>query len=184
MPQPPALRRSPKRQARMISGLPRPATTGSASVAPASASLRMSGSGLISLLIGTKPATMAPAGTAAGNGRAAITCAAAARASAGSASRRASACRRNSAFAFGGGGRVGKGAVRSQCAPRAAPCPRERGLGRLTRGHGARAVELAQLRKLVCVRAPLPTLPTNYASRMSAEPRWPSGASIPGSLRK
>ena len=56
----------------MISGLPRPATTGSASFAPASASLRISGSGLISLFSGEKPDTMAPGAIATGNGRAAI----------------------------------------------------------------------------------------------------------------
>ena len=44
----------------MISGLPRPATTGSASLAPASASLRSSGSGLISVFSGEKPDTIAP----------------------------------------------------------------------------------------------------------------------------
>ena len=44
----------------MISGWPRPATTGSASCAPASASLRISGNGLISLLSGEKPETMTP----------------------------------------------------------------------------------------------------------------------------
>ena len=42
----------------MISGLPRPATTGSASLAPAAASLRSSGSGLISVLSGEKPDTI------------------------------------------------------------------------------------------------------------------------------
>ena len=52
----------------MISGLPRPATTGSASCAPASASLRISGSGLISLLSGEKPDTIAPGLIATGNG--------------------------------------------------------------------------------------------------------------------
>ena len=52
MPQTPATSGSPKDQVRMISGLPDPATTGSAKRAPASASLRNSGSGLISLFIG------------------------------------------------------------------------------------------------------------------------------------
>ena len=51
---------APNAQARMISGLPRPATTGSASCAPASASLRISGTGLISLFIGEKPETIVP----------------------------------------------------------------------------------------------------------------------------
>ena len=45
----------------MISGLPRPAIAGSASCAPASASLRMSGIGLISVFIGKKPETIVPA---------------------------------------------------------------------------------------------------------------------------
>ena len=44
----------------MISGLPRPAIAGSASCAPASASLRMSGIGLISVFIGMKPETIVP----------------------------------------------------------------------------------------------------------------------------
>ena len=44
----------------MISGLPRPAMAGSANCAPAWLSLRNSGSGLISLFIGMKPATMVP----------------------------------------------------------------------------------------------------------------------------
>ena len=52
----------------MISGLPRPAITGSASCAPASASLRISGSGLISLFIGMKPETIVPGVNATGNG--------------------------------------------------------------------------------------------------------------------
>ena len=43
---------SPNAKARMISGLPRPATTGSASCAPAPRALRISGSGLISLFSG------------------------------------------------------------------------------------------------------------------------------------
>ena len=42
----------------MISGLPRPAMAGSANCAPAWLSLRNSGSGLISLFIGMKPATI------------------------------------------------------------------------------------------------------------------------------
>ena len=63
----------------MISGLPRPAIAGSASCAPASASLRISGSGLISVFIGMKPETMVPGVIATGNGRAAIVSAAACR---------------------------------------------------------------------------------------------------------
>ena len=82
----------------MISGLPRPAIAGSASCAPASASLRISGSGLISLFIGMKPETIVPGVTATGNPRAAIASAAALRISAGSASRRASASARSFAF--------------------------------------------------------------------------------------
>ena len=82
----------------MISGWPRPAIAGSASCAPASASLRISGSGLISLFIGMKPETIVPGFTAIGNARAAIASAAPARMSAGSASRRASASVRSSAF--------------------------------------------------------------------------------------
>jgi hypothetical protein len=46
-----------------------------------------------------KPETMAPAGTATGNGRAAMVCAAAARPAAGSVSRCASAARRSAALA-------------------------------------------------------------------------------------
>ena len=42
----------------MINGLPRPAIAGSASCAPAAASLRSSGIGLISVFIGMKPETM------------------------------------------------------------------------------------------------------------------------------
>ena len=61
----------------MISGLPRPAIAGSASCAPASASLRISGSGLISLFSGMKPETMAPGATATGNAARAIVSAAA-----------------------------------------------------------------------------------------------------------
>ncbi len=99
MPQTPDASGSPKLQARMISGLPLPATTGKASVAPASASLRMSGTGLISLFIGMKPDTTAPGSIARGNGRAAIASAAAARSSRGKASRRASASRRSTALA-------------------------------------------------------------------------------------
>ncbi len=45
----------------MMSGLPRPAIAGSAKAAPASASLRISGSGLISVFIGIKPETILPA---------------------------------------------------------------------------------------------------------------------------
>ena len=44
----------------MISGCPRPAMAGSASCAPASASLRNNGTGLISVFIGEKPETMVP----------------------------------------------------------------------------------------------------------------------------
>ena len=67
----------------MVSGCPRPATAGSASCAPASASLRISGMGLISLFSGMKPETIASAATASGSGRSAIAWAAAARMSAG-----------------------------------------------------------------------------------------------------
>jgi hypothetical protein len=59
---------------------------------------RMSGSGLISLLIGMKPATVWPGATAIGNARAAIASAAAARSAAGKESRRASAICRSSDF--------------------------------------------------------------------------------------
>ena len=52
MPQTPDASSSPNAQARMISGLPRFGVTGSASAAPASASLRISGTGLNSLFIG------------------------------------------------------------------------------------------------------------------------------------
>ena len=83
----------------MVSGLPRPATAGSASWAPASASLRISGIGLISLFKGMKPETIAPAATAHGNGRSAMVWAAAARMSGGRPSRRASASRRSAALA-------------------------------------------------------------------------------------
>src|SRR5262245_25678659 len=98
MPHTPDASVSPNAYARMVSGCPLPATTGSARCAPASASLRSSGSGLISLLSGMKPETIAPGGTAIGNGRSAIACAAAARTSAGRASRRASAALRSSVF--------------------------------------------------------------------------------------
>ena len=60
MPHCPASSGAPHCHARMISGLPRPAIFGSASVAPASASFFISGSGLISLLSGMKPETMVP----------------------------------------------------------------------------------------------------------------------------
>ena len=99
MPQIPGTSVSPKAKARMVSGLPRPATAGSASCAPKSASLRINGMGLISLPIGMKPATIASGITATGNGRAAMACAAAARTPAGSASRRARAWRRSAALA-------------------------------------------------------------------------------------
>jgi len=82
----------------MTSGLPRPATTGSASPAPAAAKARISGTGLTSLLSGEKPDTIAPAGTATGKGRAAMAAAAPARSAGGSASRRATAARRTSAL--------------------------------------------------------------------------------------
>ena len=85
---------SPNTQARIISGLPLPATTGSASPAPRSLSRRISGTGLISLFSGEKPDTIMPAVIASGNGRAAMVAAAAARSSAGSASRRTMASRR------------------------------------------------------------------------------------------
>ena len=73
----------------MTSGLPRPATTGSANCAPCPHSFFINGSGLISLFIGMKPETIAPGATGTGNGRAAIASAAALRTSAGNASRRA-----------------------------------------------------------------------------------------------
>jgi len=60
--------------------------------------LRISGSGLISLLSGMKPDTIVPGAIASGNGRAAIASAAACRASGGSASRRAIASRRSAAL--------------------------------------------------------------------------------------
>src|ERR1051325_3527176 len=81
----------------MISGLPRSWIAGSAKLAPAAASLRISGNGLISDFIGMKPATIIP-GLASASPRAAIASAAAARSSAGSASRLASAAARRSAF--------------------------------------------------------------------------------------
>jgi hypothetical protein len=83
----------------MVSGLPRPATAGSASCAPLPASLRISGTGLISLPIGMNPETIVCGVIATGNGRSAMACAAAARMPAGNASRRARACRRSSALA-------------------------------------------------------------------------------------
>ncbi len=83
----------------MISGLPRPAIAGSASCAPASASLRISGIGLISVFIGEKPETIMPGLTATGNARAAIVSAAACAAAAGNASRSARAAARSAAFA-------------------------------------------------------------------------------------
>ena len=51
----------------MISGLPRPAIAGSASCAPAASSLRINGSGLISVFSGMKPETIAPGLIASGN---------------------------------------------------------------------------------------------------------------------
>src|SRR5262249_13295312 len=106
MPQTPAIKGSPNAQARMIRGWPRPATTGSASRAPAAASLRISGTGLISLLSGEKPETMLPGWTASGNSRPAIVSAARARWAAGNASRRSSASRRREAFTSAGGAGV------------------------------------------------------------------------------
>ncbi len=82
----------------MISGLPRPPTTGSASCAPASARLRISGIGLISVFSGEKPETIVPGLMARGKGRAAIVSAAFARSAAGSASRRMSASLRMTDF--------------------------------------------------------------------------------------
>ena len=87
----------------MISGLPRPATTGSASPAPAVASLRMSGSGLISVFSGEKPDTMMPGAIEMGNGRAAIAPAAACRSADGNASRRANTVLRRSALSSSNG---------------------------------------------------------------------------------
>jgi hypothetical protein len=84
----------------MVSGSPRPATTGSAKAAPASANLRINGSGLISLFIGMKPDTIVCGPTASGKARAAIASAAAWRRSAGSASRRTVASPRSVALAF------------------------------------------------------------------------------------
>ena len=60
----------------MISGLPLPATTGNASLAPAASSRRSSGSGLISVRIGEKPDTITPGWIGSGNARAAIASAA------------------------------------------------------------------------------------------------------------
>ena len=60
MPHCPASSASPNAHARMISGLPRPSMAGSARCAPASASLRISGSGLISVFSGMKPETIVP----------------------------------------------------------------------------------------------------------------------------
>ena len=80
----------PERHARMTSGLPRPATAGSASCAPASASLLQQRQ-RIDLALERHEAgdDRCPARSASGNFRAAIASAAALRASAGSASRRA-----------------------------------------------------------------------------------------------
>ena len=83
----------------MISGLPRPAMAGSARRAPASASLRISGTGLISLFIGENPDTIIPRSMRTGNERVAIVSAAVARMPAGNASRRANASRAQ--FGFG-----------------------------------------------------------------------------------
>ena len=83
----------------MLSGMPRPQTTGSASWAPAPASLRISAIGLISLPSGMKPETIVRGVSATGNGRAASARAAAARALAGNASRRPRASTRSSALA-------------------------------------------------------------------------------------
>jgi len=80
----------------MVSGWPRRPVTGSASCTPASASFFISGSGLISVFIGMKPDTIAPAGIESGNGRAAIASAAALRMSGGNASRSAITSRRRS----------------------------------------------------------------------------------------
>ena len=98
MPHCPAVSGSPTFQARMISGLPRPAIAGSASCAPCSASLRMSGSGLISLFIGMKPATIVPGAMGRGNARCAMVSAAACRSAAGSTSRLASVAVRRRCF--------------------------------------------------------------------------------------
>ena len=57
MPHPPAREPLAEAQPRMISGSPRPATTGNASCAPETTSLRISGSALISLFNGMKPET-------------------------------------------------------------------------------------------------------------------------------
>src|SRR5262249_6302241 len=95
----PDMRGAPKLHARMIKGLPRPAMTGKASIAPAFASLRISGTGLISLRIGENPEMTVPRVNFIGNGRDAIALAPAARTSAGNASRRANDSTRNSSFA-------------------------------------------------------------------------------------
>src|SRR5262249_39413563 len=94
----PDFKGSPKAQARMVKGLPRPAIAGSASLAPASAKRRINGIGLISVFIGENPETTMPGSTFTGNARAAIVAAAAARSAAGKASRKARACSRNLAF--------------------------------------------------------------------------------------
>ena len=98
MPQTPDAISSPNFQARIVSGKPLPATTGKASEAPASASFRISGIGLNSVLIGEKPETTAPFGTSTGNARCVMVSTAAARAVAGIASRRASADWRSADF--------------------------------------------------------------------------------------
>ena len=90
----------------MISGLPRPATTGSASRAPASASLRISGSGLISLFIGMKPDTMAPGAIGDREGARRDRLGGGGALGRGSASRRASASRRSAALARPSGSRM------------------------------------------------------------------------------
>jgi hypothetical protein len=76
--------------------LPRPWITGSASCAPWLASLRISGSGLISDRIGMKPETIVPGVVAKGNARAAIVSAPSWRSAAGNASRLARAAVRSS----------------------------------------------------------------------------------------
>src|SRR4051812_31995851 len=98
MPHWPDASSSPNAKARMVSGLPRPAIAGSASCAPPAASLRISGSGLISVFSGMKPDTMVPGMIASGNARAAIASAACARSAAGTASRRISASLRMTDF--------------------------------------------------------------------------------------
>ena len=87
----------PNCHARIDSGWPRPTMRGSASATPCSASLCISGGGLISLLYGMKPETMTLADTGSGNLRAAMASAPALRSSA-SASRRAAASRRSDVF--------------------------------------------------------------------------------------